>query len=195
MYKREHNSVSVLLCLFFLFEVTGVNCIRVRPTGAWTPPALLLVFLLLLPLLLTLPLLFFGRHIVVVVLLLLCGAPEPACAKELKINTLLSAARENVQTPASAKWKNMYPNNCCRIMNTALKVSHLYLNSFVFSLSLSSKNRLWRNRASLVWKLLLFSQSNSKRRDGRGKKIENWVKCKPQLLAKHRIVSINAKNT
>lgn len=157
--------MSVLLCLFFLFEVTGVNCIRVRPTGAWTPPALLLVFLLLL----SLPLLFFGWHIVVL-LLLLCGAPEPVCAEELKTNSLLSAARENVQTPASAKWKNMYPNNCCRIKNTALKVSHLYLNSFVFSLCLSSKKRLWRNRASLVWKLLLFSQSNSKRRDGREKK-------------------------
>lgn len=66
----------------------------------------------------------------------------------------------------TALWFILCFSISCSNHETVFIFEHVtYLDSFSFSLSLFlSKNRLWRERASPVWKLLLFSQSNSKGR-------------------------------
>lgn len=69
------------------------------------------------------------------------------------------------------EFTTIYIQKCKNIQKGACKQLKIdlnnYLDSFTFNLSLfKSRKRLWRETASLVWKLLLFSQSNSKRKGG-----------------------------
>lgn len=80
--KQLHKTIVqgrifLLLCHFFLFEVTGINRIRVRCTGM--SPTLLFAFLPLF-LFLSLPLLLFRWH--TVIFLCLGAAIKPVCAEK-----------------------------------------------------------------------------------------------------------------
>lgn len=157
--------MSIPIGFFFLFKVTRINGVRVWPTAVWIPPTLLFVFLILFPLLFTFLFLFFGWHIIL--FLVFCRTQLPAYTENCMVKSMLCIT-EDIQTKHLAQEK----------LKIRIKINHrynIYLDSFlVCFLFTFSKYWLWRERASPVWKLSLFSQSNSKKSSHRQWIIEKF---------------------
>lgn len=110
VYEIKSISMCVPICLVFLFEVTGVDGVRVRPTAICTPPTLLFVFFLLFSLLFTFLFLLFGWNIVFFFLPLLCRAHLSVNTGDYKVYLTLTGSQNTlrVNTCLKQKWKNWH---------------------------------------------------------------------------------------